>query len=382
MTNDPAGGIAALIETLTASGDLTQEEWGRALRAVPRHLFVPDVAWAAPPGREGYRIDRHADPQAWMRAAYANHPIITQIACGAADVGTGDGDYTSSLSAPDVVVDFLERLGVYGGDRVLEIGTGSGWTAALLAHRLGSDNVVSVEVDHDVSFRAAANLKEAGFSPWLVVRDGSAGWPQGAPYDRVHVTCGVTKIPYAWVEQTRPGGLIVLPWMPEYSGGHKLKLTVLPDGTAAGRICGGCDYMMIRSQRSTGVVTVADDARESEAAMDPRRIAGASWGADVAIAGMLPDVASTTSDRDGQFRMRLWTSDSEAVVTCGPDQPRPLVRQRGPRDLWQEVQDAFFAWIELGEPGRDRFGLTVSPHGQHVWLDSPDNHVGERASSR
>jgi protein-L-isoaspartate(D-aspartate) O-methyltransferase len=62
-------------------------------------------------------------------------------------------------------------------------------------------------------------------------------------------------------------------------------------------------------------------------------------------------------------------------VTCSADQPTALVRERGPRDLWQEIQDAFFAWIQLGEPGRDRFGLTVGPDGQRLWLDSPDNLI-------
>lgn len=366
----------ALIKALTASGDLTQDEWAQALRTVPRHLFVPDVAWAAPHGREGYAIDRRADPEAWLAAAYADHPIIIQLDDGAGDVGAGEGAYTSSLSAPGAVVDFLERLNVYDGDRVLEIGTGSGWTAALLAHRLGSVNVVSVEIDPEVSARAAASMKEAGFSPRLVVNDGWAGWPEGAPFDRVHVTCGVTTVPYAWVEQTRPGGVIVLPWMPNYAGGHKVKLTVLPDGTAVGRFCGGCDYMMIRAQRSSGVGAVVDlnedDVRECGTAMDPRRIAWASWGADVAITGMLPDVAGNVSDRDGVFRMHLWTADSEALVTCSPGRPT-RVRERGARDLWQEIEAAFFAWVRLGEPGRDRFGLTVGPDGQHVWLDSLGN---------
>jgi protein-L-isoaspartate(D-aspartate) O-methyltransferase len=364
----------ALIKTLTASGDLTQDEWAQALRAVPRHLFVPDVAWAAPHGHGGYRIDRRADPQAWMAAAYADHPIITQIDDGVGDVGSGEGTYTSSVSAPGAVVDFLERLNVYAGDRVLEIGTGSGWTAGLLAQRVGSDNVVSVEIDPELSTRAAARLKEAGVSPKLIIGDGAAGWQQAAPYDRMHVTCGITTVPYAWVEQTRPGGMIVLPWMPDYAGGHKLKLTVLPDGTATGRFCGGCDYMMIRSQRSSGAASPAEDGRESEAAMDPRRIVWASWGADVAITGMLPDVAGRVSDRGGLFRMHLWTTDSEALVTSSPHQPT-LVRESGPRDLWQEIQDAFFAWIQFGEPDRDRFGLTVSRQGQRLWLDTPTNPV-------
>jgi protein-L-isoaspartate(D-aspartate) O-methyltransferase len=195
------------------------------------------------------------------------------------------------LSEPGLVVDMLERLNVYDGDRVLEIGTGSGWTAALLSHRLDSGNVTTVEVDPEVSMRAAAGLKEAGYSPRLVVGDGADGWPQGAPYDRVHVTCGVTTVPYAWIAQTRPGGVIVLPWMPEYAGGHKVKLTVLPDGSAVGRVVGGCGFMMMRSQQSTRT-DVDGDYRETRC--ESRRRNGSlltpdDWGPAPA------DCAATTS---------------------------------------------------------------------------------------
>lgn len=371
-TTDAAGRVAALADALEATGDLTEDRWRAALHAVPRHLFVPDVAWAAPNDGDGYRIDRSADPDGWMAAAYTDQPIVIQLDDGATEVGTGAGAFTSSLSAPGVAVDFLERLNVYDGDRALEIGTGSGWTAGLLSHRLGSDNVTSVEVDAALSERAAASLKEAEFSPRLVVGDGGDGCPDGAPYDRVHVTCGVTTVPYAWVGQTRPGGVIVAPWMPEYVGGHKLRLTVLPDGTAVGRFPGGCGYMMMRSQRSADG-DLAGDCRESVASVDPRRIAWSSWGADVAIAGMLPDVSGTYEDRDhGEFRMRLWTADSEALVTRDPGLGQSVVRQRGPRDLWEELQAAYFTWVRLGEPDRDRFGITVTQAGQTMWLDSPE----------
>jgi protein-L-isoaspartate O-methyltransferase len=371
VTADVDGRVSALADTLAASGDLTDDRWRAALRAVPRHLFVPDVAWAAPAGASGYRIDRNADPDGWMDAAYADQPIIIQLNDGATDVGAGTGAFTSSLSEPGVVVDFLERLNVHDGDRVLEIGTGSGWTAALLSHRLGSGNVTTVEIDPGVSMRAAARLKETDYSPRLVVGDGANGWPHGAPYDRMHITCGVTIVPYAWVAQTRPGGVIVLPWMPEYAGGHKLKLTVLPDGTAVGRFHGSCGYMMMRSQRSTRT-DLDGEYRQTVPAVDPRRIVWASWGADVAIAGMLPDVSATQEKDHGEFRMRLWTADSEALVTWAPDLGTSAVRQRGPRDLWEELEAAFFAWVNLGEPGRDRFGMTVTPTGQQVWLESPD----------
>ncbi|GAA4053988.1 hypothetical protein GCM10022214_00710 [Actinomadura miaoliensis] len=76
---------------------------------------------------------------------------------------------------------------------------------------MGADQVTTVEIDPDLSAQAARNLKAAGFSPRLVIGDGLAGYAETAPYDRVHCTCAIAAVPYAWVEQTRPGGRIVAP---------------------------------------------------------------------------------------------------------------------------------------------------------------------------
>jgi protein-L-isoaspartate O-methyltransferase len=367
----PEGRLRQLLDALTASGDLTDQAWRQALEAAPRHLFVPKVAWAVAP-EGGYRIDRDENPDAWLAAAYANYPVITQVNDGDADVDAGEGSWTSSLSAPDVVLNFLHLLAPYEGDRVLEIGTGSGWTAGLLSARLGEENVTSIEIDPRVAEEAAANLKTAGFAPSLVVGDGAAGSPDDAPFDRVHVTCGVTDIPYTWLRQTRPGGLVAMPWMPAYEGGHKLTLTVVGDGTAVGRFHGGCGYMMMRAQR--GAAPAADgDRRETVTDVDPRRVLWAGWGCDVAVAGMLPDVSSRHEKReDGGFAVTVWTSDSDATVRVQPGRREFLVEAAGPRDVWSEVVEAYRRWLMLGEPGRDRFGLTVTPDGQRVWLDSPE----------
>ncbi|MCT9933183.1 methyltransferase domain-containing protein [Planotetraspora sp. A-T 1434] len=358
--------IDALCEVLAANQELTDGVWRAALHAVPRHLFVPDRAWAAADDGPGYAIDRELRPEAWMDAAYADHPIITQLDDGATDVTTGDGHYTSSLSAPGVVVEFLEILDPYDGDRVLEIGTGTGWTAALLAHRLGDGNVTSVEIDKEVHAAAADNLATAGLSPRLILGDGAEGRPDGAPYDRVHVTCGVSRVPYAWVEQTRPGGIIVLPWMPEFEGGHKVALTVGRDGRAIGRFAyRGAAYMMLRAQRPPGW-EYAGDYRKSTATLDPRRVLRAGTGLDVAVAGMLPGVSAVTDHSDG---FEVWLSDGESGAWVSGDE----VNQYGPRSLWDELEEVFFTWVGWGNPARDRFGLTVAPDGQRVWLDSPDN---------
>lgn len=368
----PTERIERLADRLEATGQLGDPIWRQALHAVPRHLFVPPVAWTMSLDGTGRRIDLAADPDGWWDAAYADQPIITQADDGATEPGTGRGSASSSLSAPGIVTTFLELLDPFDGDRVLEIGTGTGWTAALLASRPGV-RVTTIEVDAQIAEQAVANLKAAGCDVQVVVGDGVQGHPDGAPFDCVHVTCGVVTVPYAWVRQTRPGGVIVFPWMPWYEGGHQTRLTVRRDGTAIGGFFGGCAYMRLRSQRPIEESTSRGEIRESTTQVDPRRVFHASPGLDVAIAGLFPDLGATRITTDeGGFKAWLWTADCGAQLIRDPG-GGITVLQYGPRDLWNEVEDAFFRWLEWGRPGRDRFGITVTPDGQAIWLDAPGN---------
>ncbi|WP_347256640.1 methyltransferase domain-containing protein [Actinomadura sp. RB99] len=367
-----------LVRRLRESGDLRSPGWERAMHAAPRHLFVPDRAWCTPDGGGApFAIDRSADPERWREAAYADAAIVTQVDDGAGDPASGKGAWTSSLSAPGAVVSFLELLAPRDHDRVLEIGTGTGWTAALLSSRLGARRVTSVEVDERVAERAAANLREAGFAPDLVVGDGEKGVPARAPFDRVHVTCGVTVLPPSWIEQTRPGGVLLFPWMPSFGDGHKARLTVTGDGRAVGGFHGSADYMMLRSQRSPGFGDLDRDGEESRTRLAPRTVAGDSSGADVAIAGMLPDVLG--DERIVRERPSLvlvdeaGTSWARCSYRVGADD-FPVV-QGGERRLWDEVEAAYLRWVGWGSPGRDRFGLVAGPEGQRVWFDRPSNVI-------
>ncbi|CAM5471588.1 methyltransferase domain-containing protein [Streptomyces abikoensis] len=83
------------------------------------------------------------------------------------------------------------------GHRVLEIGTGTGWNAGLLAHRLGGANVVSIEYDADVAKTAVGNLRTADPAPLVLVGDGRVGHAGSAPFDRVIATCSIGKVPHA-----------------------------------------------------------------------------------------------------------------------------------------------------------------------------------------
>jgi protein-L-isoaspartate(D-aspartate) O-methyltransferase len=373
---------ASLADGLMARGRFSDPAWRQALIDVPRHLFVPHAARAMPdfPAGEPYTIDAEERPAQWWDAVYSDTAIVTQLDEGASDPTAETGIPTSSASAPGVVAAFLELLDVRDHDRVLEIGTGTGYTAALLSHRLGAGNVTSIEVDKEVAAQAAANLKAAGYGPRLVVGDGGLGWPDGAPYDRVHVTCAVERVPAALIEQTRPGGLIVLPWSPAPHTGYMIRLDVLGDGRAVGRIIGSAGYMMMRSQRrdATWRAHHSDQAEHTFSQVDPRTVTQGGLGADLAILSLVPGLncRPVLHPDTGEFELLLWDVDNSSWAECDyePGSSAYDVYSYGPRRLWEEVYRAYLRWLSQGRPGIERFGLTVGPGGHHrVWLDHPDH---------
>lgn len=148
----------------------------RAMREVPREIFVPS-----------------GDP----REAYSDHAL---------PIGHGQ-----TISQPYIVASMTEKLEPEPGRRVLEIGTGSGYQSAVLA-ACGLE-VFSVERIAALSRRARASLEEAGYADRVRLRvgDGSRGWPEHAPYDRILLTAGAAELPEPLVDQLAPDGIIVAP---------------------------------------------------------------------------------------------------------------------------------------------------------------------------
>ncbi|MEV4190680.1 methyltransferase domain-containing protein [Streptomyces toxytricini] len=323
------------------------------------------------------------DPEGWFRAVYSDIPLTTQWDDGS---HTGDGlgnTPSSSSSQPHMVFSMLKDLDVRGGHRVLEIGTGTGWNAGLLAHRLGEENLVSVEFDPVVAEGAAENLRHAGLSPRLVVGDGRKGHPEGAPYDRVIATCSVREVPGAWVEQTSTGGVVVAPWGTLYGGEAIVRLTV-QGRTASGRFTRSSAFMRLRQQRADrpphgaylkGRKWPADGAR-STTALSPADVGG--W-VEQFVIGLQMAGAFWTVERYGDGTYTLWTYSTDTLSWASADyEPGAAsfdVVQSGPRRLWDETEAAYRWWEGRGRPGFDRFGLTVADGREQVWLDSPDHPV-------
>jgi len=251
------------------------------------------------------------------------------------------------------------------------------------AFRVGErGRVVSVEIDAELADAARAALERRGCPVSVVIGDGVAGFLPAAPYDRTVATAAVYRhVPYAWVEQTRPGGLIVTPWGTAYHNGSLLRLRVSGERTADGRFRGILAFMRLRTQRGPtwGDDENLDDAETTTTALSSGEVGQAVAGFDSAFAvGVhVPDCRVHVEEDLAGEAPAVWLCDgyslARVVVTAGGSAHR--VDQRGPRRLWDEVEAAFAWWRNAGEPKHSRFGMTVRPDEQVLWLDDPANPV-------
>ncbi|RLU87030.1 protein-L-isoaspartate(D-aspartate) O-methyltransferase [Streptomyces griseocarneus] len=373
------------------SGSLSPD-WAPSYAAVPRTDFLPDLMW--PHGMATGRnvaVDRRQDPEAWQRYADSNDPIVTQWDDGEHDGGPEPGkSFSSSSSMPSLVFSMLSDLDVRQGHRVLEIGSGTGWNAALFAHRLGAADVVTVEVDGAVAAQARSALERFGLPVEVVHGDGFLGYGKRAPYDRIIATCGLRQVPFAWVEQSAAGGVILVPWGTRYGPGEATaRLVVAEDRrSASGPFTRPVAFMRMRSQRfawprhdeyvAPGALDAADVSRTSLTEEELCGTGGSFAPAPFAIGLRVPDVVHV-ADRKRDGRRAVWfygLSDTAwAVADFRDGRPEAKVYQSGPRRLWDEVEAAYEWWTDQGNPAFDRFGLTVDQDGERPWLDKPDRPV-------
>ncbi len=186
-----------MVESQIEMRGITDPAVLRAMRTVPRHRFVPDS-------------DRDR--------AYGDHPL---------PIG-----YGQTISQPYIVAMMSEALGVGPGDRVLEVGTGSGYQAAVLAE-MGCE-VFTMEVIPELAARAETTLAEFGYDVTVANADGYFGWPEHAPFDGIIVTAAPDHVPQPLIEQLAPGAALVIPIGPVGAVQTMWRFTVADDGTIQG----------------------------------------------------------------------------------------------------------------------------------------------------
>nr|WP_055549113.1 methyltransferase domain-containing protein [Streptomyces sp. NBRC 110028] len=382
MTGESRPARRALGRSLL-EGRAMAADWAPTFDAVDRAAFLPDLMWPFDTRTHtATAVHRAEDPDAWYAAADRDAPIVTQWDDGA-HTGTEPGRVsTSSSSMPSVVYALLQDLAVEDGMTVLDIGTGTGETAAALAHRCGSGNgggVTTVEVDPAVSRQAGARLRAAGWDATVVVGDGAQGCADQAPYDRVLATVGVREIPGAWLQQTRPGGLIVAPWGTHFTHADAVARLTVHRGTATGRFTRPVEFMKARAQRLAlpghGAYAPTDGADASTTDVTEAEFVTGQYGALPFVLGLrVPRCVQVVAGKEDGARPVWFYGLGDRSWACvvfrdGADTAR--VWQAGERRLWDEVEGAYRWWTGQGAPGHGRFGLTVTPEGHRVWLDDP-----------
>lgn len=177
-----------MVAELERAGAIRSELVRQAFLAVPREQFLPDVV-----ARDG------------LKAIYRTEAAIPTVT-------DSRGILISSSSATAIMAPMLEALDLQPGARVLEVGAGTGYNAALLKHIVGDrGRVTSVELDAAIARRSRRALAEGGHKVRVVVGDGRAGWPSGAPFDRIMVTASSDQVSQSWRDQLKEGGLVELP---------------------------------------------------------------------------------------------------------------------------------------------------------------------------
>jgi protein-L-isoaspartate O-methyltransferase len=361
---------ARMIRRIATSGTFSDPRWLVAFADTPRHLFVPVYYRPRPTG--GYARLSAADPDPrgrarWLSGAYADLPLVTHVR---------EGRLVSSCSQPSLMAAMLEAMETQDGHRVLEIGTGSGYNAALLAHRLGADAVTTVDLDQDITSGARAHLAAAGYrtrgafdSPVdqggiaVVTGDGTEGWAARAPFDRIIATCELPFVPPAWLCQCRPGGLVLAPF-----GGGLAALSVTGPGHAEGRFLHTPAYFVsLRGEAAT--------ARPAPEPIGPQEQVRTTRVPPTVLESDLFHFLLTLCA--GELGIR-WAFGGRGASLTAPDGSAArcdrdgLVLLAGPRDLWAMVEEAYELWQHEKRPARDRFGLTVEGERQWTWLDHPD----------
>jgi methyltransferase of ATP-grasp peptide maturase system len=359
-----------LADTLARGGRLSDPAWRAAVEAVPRELFLGEAVFR-PDGARWVPVHREQlGEEEWLRLAYSDTTWVTQVDGIGAEHATGvlAGQPTSSSTLPSLVLRMFELADVRAGDKVLEIGTGTGYSTAIACHRLGDEAVHSVEYDADVAVAAARHLREAGHRPHLVVGDGLRGHQEGADYDTVIATCAVRTIPPSWLWQLRDGGSIVTTlggWM---LASGLIRLTLDEEGVARGHFTGDTvSYMLARPhERPPRPTFYPHPGTTRSTRVDPALLD--DWTAHF-VAQLAAPSAELIRTAEG---VALIDAASGSQAWTEPDAGGWTVHQDGPLRLWDVVEEALTLWQREGAPDQTSFGMTATEWHQTVWLGSPD----------
>jgi protein-L-isoaspartate(D-aspartate) O-methyltransferase len=355
-----------LVERLIAEGALWSRSLIAAFRATPRHRFLDRVfQYQRKHDRWREVITRDPGPEE-LRILYSDHALITHVSPSGRE---GAGVPISSSSQPSLMAQMLEDLQLAPGQRVLEIGAGTGYNAALLAHVTGPGMVTSIDVDRHVLSEAWDHLRAFPERQVYVKHaDGRAGFAEAAPFDRIMVTAATLDVEPAWLEQLAPEGILLAPLAFAPGLAYVVRGTVI-DGVFHGLLTRAAYFMPLRAEGETGASDGEPGPAFGETRTRPspwngwfdRKRPRASWIGFVqalAFYGLLRGLRvhyQTLANGETTFGV----SEGSSACWLGVQHWQthgPFGAEMGER-LWQ-------AFLDAGGPRPTEFRLRASPHGE------------------
>jgi protein-L-isoaspartate O-methyltransferase len=373
-----------LADELRRNGKLSTDAWISAFEATPRATFLGSFAVREPVSGAWTTYDLHASDPAdrAMALTLARTDLELVIQFDRAQVPT------SSCPQPSVVATLLEALDVQEHHRVLQIGTGTGYTAALLCQRVGADNVTTVELHRELAASATRHLAVLGHHPRVLIGDGRRGAADHGPYDRLIATCSTPRIPVAWINQVRPGGVIIA-----NLGSGFVRLVVAPDKTASGFFLPlHGTFTTLRDNDTDSAATTTDLLNLIANNAVVRRTVKIPHGLTHPMITLLitlhhPDLHRVIQHLDhGVRHVLISPADGFADVRVdytdrAPTHDRGLLTEpEGSPSLWDSVTAIAETWMNCGQLPAERYGLTVAADGRHL-LWSDDEHPANRQNT-
>ncbi len=343
--------------------------WRPVVTAVPRHLFVPRW-WAS---GDGWQLrDGPAMPvEDWLGGVYRDMSLVTQVGTLHADHASRDdrpdGRPTSSSTMPGLVVAMYRHAMISDGVDVLDVGTGSGYGAALLATRFGDEHVTSIDVDPYLIKAAEERLDRTGLHPVLTVTDATGPLP--GTYDRIVSMTSVAPVPASWLAALRPGGRLVTTLT-----GTGLLVTAnrTRDGGARGQTE---HYRAGFMEARTGpdyppsllhAIPGALDGDAGEVTTGRYLVVNTSWAWELCsmLGVTVPGIEHHfETAEDGTRTAWLAHPDGSWARASAKDDDPPVVRQGGPRRLWDKVDEIRHDWLTDGSLPAYGAAVTISADG-------------------
>lgn len=349
-------------EQARALADVTTHRYSRwqpPVATTPRHLFVPRW-WERTTAGLWQLCDGPASGEkAWHRGAYRDTSLVTRVGTHHADhaePGTrAEGRATSSATLPSLVVRMFQHARLDENEDLLDVGTGSGYGAALAARRLSSEQVTSVDVDPYLVQVARARLAQAGVAPTVETVDATGELPyEDGRFDRIVATVAVRTVPADWLRILCTGGRFVTTL-----AGTSLIVTgeKTADGGAVGRVeWDRAGFMHARNGEDypPGVGELLAKAAEhdgDEVTLGPYPVVDVANAWD--LASMLeltaPGIEHGYREADGKRIAVMAHPDGSWARAEAPDDQRPTVHQGGPRRLWDLLDECRAYWLQHGE---------------------------------